>query len=139
LPPVLVLLSAQTSSKAPPDPPRPSTTTKTPPFIIATGQAQLHLNMPDLIVNLLDIKVSASSLITNLQPLIAIRSFFQADEEELQNKALEISVHCDLVATELRAIVSLCETMLNDPPGYGKDAQAQEHTVFTQALELQVL
>lgn len=89
--------------------------------------------------NLLTIKVAASSTITNLQPLIRIQTSFQADEQELQDKAVEISVRYTFAVTELRAVISQSEALLYEPPSYGKDAEAQEYAFYSRALELQIL
>ncbi len=86
--------------------------------------------------HLINIQAVAESAIEHIAPLLAIKDF-QADEADIQNKATAIALEYDGVVTEMKLIMKACDALLNDPPAYGDEKQA-EHSMSVRARQLQV-
>jgi hypothetical protein len=85
---------------------------------------------------LIQAKTAATSAIEKIQPLIDIKNSWQADEEDIQTKACEVSLAFDSATVELRSAMKLIVGLLEDPPAYGDDRQIHQIQRI-RSLELQ--
>jgi hypothetical protein len=97
---------------------------------------RMAMNSSNRTKELLHIKVIATSSLDNIQPLLDIKDSWQADEQDIMDKACSVGLKYELALTELRVIINMTDRILNDPPAYG-DAHQLEHTFYLRCMELE--